>query len=287
MRRLIPVLAIVLAVASLAASRAAQAPPQAPPAPAQKPLVPVAVNTVAANPDSYYGERVTLTAAVQQIVSRSAFSVAQRIVPGARGEVKDMLVIAPTLNAPVDALSNVTVLGEVVKFDPAEIERKARNYKIDLAPDLVEKYRGRPVVIATAVINAAMVDIAKVAPPPLTAEEEAYSKMMKRVGPAFAALRSAADASNNETATQNAAILKQAFTETEAFWKPKGKADALGWAQDAKKHAESIEKDAAAGKWDVVKASAATLGQSCQSCHGAYRERLDDGSYRIKPLGSR
>jgi len=27
---------------------------------------------------------------------------------------------------------------------------------------------------------------------------------------------------------------------------------------------------------------AGTLGQSCQSCHAAYRERFDDGSYRIK-----
>ena len=188
----------------------------------------------------------------------------------------------PTLNGPVDPNAYVTVLGELVRFDPAEIARKAKGYTLDLAPDVVAKYTGRPAVVATAVINTAMVDLAKRLPPPMTTEETAYSTMMKKVGPAFAALRTAATASNAETTAQNAAILKQAFTETEAFWKTKGKADAIGWAHDARTQAESIEKDVAAAKWDAVKATAGTLGQACQTCHTAYRERFDDGTYRIK-----
>jgi cytochrome c556 len=225
-----------------------------------------------------------MTAAVEQILSRSAFTVDQRTVPGSKPKRtgQEVLVLAPTLQSAVDLNAYVTVFGEVVRFDPAEITRKAKDYKLDLAPDVVEKYRGRPAVLATAVINAAMVDLAKRLPPPLNAEEETYSKMMKRVGPAFAALRTAVTASSAETTAQNAAVLKQAFTETEAFWKTKGKADALKWAQDARKEVESIEHGAAAGTWDPVKASAATLGQACQTCHAAYRERFDDGSYRIK-----
>src|ERR1044072_7775701 len=49
--------------------------PAAPPA---KPLVPVATNTVNANPDAYYGQGVTITAAVDQVLSKSAFAVDQR-----------------------------------------------------------------------------------------------------------------------------------------------------------------------------------------------------------------
>ena len=195
---------------------------------------------------------------------------------------QDILIVAPTLNGPVDANAYVTVLGELVRFDPAEIARKAKGYTLDLAPDVVAKYTGHPAVVATAVINTAMVDLAKRLPPPMTTEETAYSTMMKKVGPAFAALRTAVTASNAETTTQNAATLKQAFTETEAFWKTKGKADAIGWAHDARTQAESIEKDVAAAKWDAVKATAGTLGQACQTCHTAYRERFDDGTYRIK-----
>ena len=54
----------------------AQQPPAATPAPAApapaKPLVPVATNTVTAHPDAYYGLAVTINAAVEQILSKSA-----------------------------------------------------------------------------------------------------------------------------------------------------------------------------------------------------------------------
>jgi cytochrome c556 len=89
-------------------------------------------------------------------------------------------------------------------------------------------------------------------------------------------------ASNADEAKANTVILKKAFAEVETFWKARGKADATGWAGDARKHAESVERSAGLGNWDAVNSSTATLGQSCQSCHTAYRERLEDGSFRFK-----
>jgi cytochrome c556 len=134
------------------------------------------------------------------------------------------------------------------------------------------------------VINEKFLDVAKRLPPPMTAEEEAFSKVMKQVGPAFAALRAGIDGSNVENATKNAAVLKQAFTDTEAFFKPK-KPDATLWAADARKHVESIQAAVTAGKFDEAKTTATTLQQACANCHGTYRERFDDGSFRYK--GSR
>src|SRR5216683_2897891 len=83
--------ALALLIALYAAPRAQQPPaatpappPPAPAAPAPaKPLVPVATNTVTANPDAYYGQGVTINAAVEQILSKSAFSVDQRRVGAA------------------------------------------------------------------------------------------------------------------------------------------------------------------------------------------------------------
>jgi len=266
----------------------AQQPPAATPAPAApapaKPLVPVATNTVTAHPDAYYGLAVTINAAVEQILSKSAFSVDQRRV-GAAADVKhdptDVLVLVPTIQSPVELHAYVTVMGELVKFDPAEIARKAKDYKLDLPADVVAKYSGRPALLATSVINEKFVDLAKRLPPPLNAEEEAYQKVMRQVGPAFAALRPAVDGSNAETAGKNAAVLQKAFTDTEAFWKPK-KAEPTLWAQNARKEVEAVQAAIAAGKWDEAKAHAATVGQACAQCHGAYRERFDDGSFRIK-----
>ena len=266
-----------------AAPPAPAAPPPAVPAPA-KPLVPVATNTVTAHPDAYYGQAVTINAAVERILSKSAFSVDQRRV-GAAADVKrtptDVLVLVPTIQSPVELNAYVTVMGELVKFDPAEIARKAKDYKLDLPADVVAKYSGRPALLATSVINEKFVDLAKRLPPPLNAEEEAYQKVMRQVGPAFAALRPAVEASNAETAAKNAAVLQKAFTDTEAFWKPK-KAEPTLWAQNARKEVEAVQAAIAAGKWDDAKAHAATVGQACAQCHGAYRERFDDGSFRIK-----
>ena len=280
-----------LAVASLASLGAQQPPAQQPPAatppapagPAPKPLVPVVASTVAANPDAYYGETVTMTASVDQILSPTAFSMDQ---DRTKSTGQDVLVLAPRLNEPVEKDAYVTVFGEVVKFDPAEIAKKAKDLKIDLPPDVIAKYKGKPALIATTVLNGKMVDLARRLPPPMTNDEEALQKVMKRVAPAFAAIRTAADKSAMDEVKPNAAILKQAFTETEAFWKAKGKADAMKWAGDARLQADTIEKDVATGKWDAVKASVAAIGGSCAGCHGAYRERFDDGSYRIK-LGSK
>jgi cytochrome c556 len=290
---------LALSIASLSALRAQQPPaapsappkpapaappaPPAPAAPAPKVLVPVATNTVTANPDAFYGQAVTMTASVEQIHSKSAFSVDQRRVGDAtlKGGPTDILVLVPTIQSAVDLKTYVTVMGEVVKFDPAEIAKKAKDYKLDLPPDAIAKYTGRPALIATSVINEKFLDVAKRLPPPMTAEEEAFSKVMKQVAPAFAALRAGIDASNVENATKNAAVLTQAFTDTEAFFKPK-KPDATMWAADARKHVESIQAAVTAGKFDEAKATATTLQQACANCHGTYRERFDDGSYRYK-----
>ena len=261
----------------------AQPPAAAAPAPAPgtppKPLVPLAASTVAEHPDPYYGEYVTITASVDQIMSRTAFSIDQ---DATKSTGKDVLVVVPTMNGKVDPNAYVTVIGELVKFDPAEIAKKAKNYTIDLPPDVAAKYAGKPVVIATAVINSAFIDVAKRLPPPMTGEEQDFQKIMKKVAPAFAGLRTAVDGLNAEATTENATKLKDAFTETEAFWKTRGKTEPMQWAADARKQAEAILRDVPAGKWDVVKTESGSVGQACQTCHGAYRERFDDGSFRIK-----
>lgn len=247
-----------------------------------KPLVPLAASTLALHPDKYYGETVTVTASVEQKIGPTGFSLDQDPKKSTGNEV---LVLAPRLNEPVDPNAYVTVLGEVVKFDAAELTKRAKDYPVQLAPDVASKYQGKPVVFATSVINGAGVDLAKRLPPPMTPQEEAFDKVMKRVGPAFAELRKGMEASDAALTKKNALILKQAFGETESFWKDRDKDDAAKWAQDAKKIAESIEKSAGDGKWDEVKASATNVGKSCQTCHGAYRERFDDGTFRVKSGG--
>jgi len=248
-------------------------------APAARPLVPMAASSLLLNPDAHYGENVSLMAAVETVLSKTAFTVDQ---DKTKATGKEVLVIAPTLTGVVQPNTYVTITGEVVKFDSAEVARKLRGYTLDLAPDVVAKFQGHPAVFATAVITPGLIDIAKRVAPPMTPAEQAYSKLMKGVGSAFPALRTGLDGSNAAAAKENVAILKKSFAEVQAFWKERNTADALGWAQDASKHADTIETAVNAGKWDDAKTAATELQQLCTSCHTAYRERQDDGTFRIK-----
>ncbi len=266
-------------VAVLSAQRRG-GPPDGAPAPAPKPYVPVPTTVLAKNPDPYIGGNVTLTAAVDKVLSKSAFSIDQRINDAPAGA--DVLVLCPILNGSVEPDKYVTVAGELVRFDPIEIPKKVKGYQIDLSPDLIEKYRGRPAVIAKVVVTDAMTDLAMRLPPPYTADEKALDETMKKVGPAAAALRTAVDGSKADVTTQNVAVLKQAFAQTEAFWKSKNVPEAMKIAQDARGHVDAVEKAVAGGDWDAAKKSAASLNQACGACHTTYRDRFDDGSFRIK-----
>jgi mono/diheme cytochrome c family protein len=252
----------------------------APPASTAKPVVPVAANTLLERPDAFIGESVTLTGPVGQSLSGTAFSV--QPAKGTKASDKDVLVLAPRLNEPVAQNGYVTAIGPVIRFDPDEVSKHAKDIKVDLPPDVIAKYRGQPVILATAVINGSGVNLAQRLPPAMTTEEQSFQKVMQQVGPANTALRAAIDKMDANAAKENAAILQQAFVKTEAFWKSRGKNDAVQLAQEAHKEADGVGQALAAAKWDDAKTTAASLAQKCAACHGEYRERFDDGSFRIK-----
>jgi len=262
-----------------ASSQAAGATPARPSAPQPQPFVPVAVNALAANPDAYTVRNVSLTAAVEQRFGETAFSVDQ---DPRRNAAQDVLVLAPLLTAPVEPNGYVTVIGEVVKFDPAVVASKMKDAMPLLPPDVLSKYQGHAAIIAVSVINAAMTDLAKRLPPPMTPEEEALSRQMKQIGPGFNALRQALTATNAADAAAQAELLKKGFTEAAAFWKGKPHADAIQWNEYARRLADAITVAAGKSDFDTLKTDVPKLQSACASCHGQYRERLDDGSYRFK-----
>jgi hypothetical protein len=269
---------------SLVTLSAGQA-PQPPPPPAgtpPKPLVPVAASSVAANPDPYIGEYVTMTGAVEANLSKTSFSVDQ---DKTKSTGKDVLVLAPTLQRPADANGYVTVIGQLIKFDEKEVAAKLKDYTIDLSPEDAAKFRGKPVVLATAVIDTAGIDIARKPIPPMSADELTLQKIMTKLPPAQAALRKALDGKDLNLIKEQATIIKTAFTENEAFWKAKGNTEAMNFAADGRKHAEGILMNIGLGNIDAAKTSVTPLGSTCASCHGKYRERMSDGTFRIKTPG--
>ncbi len=53
-------------------------------------------------------------------------------------------------------------------------------------------------------------------------------------------------------------------------------------ATDAIKQTDAVAAAAATGKWPDVTTASASLSQTCTTCHTAIRERMDDGTFRLK-----
>ena len=283
----VTVACLVLAafVTSFTATTAGQGAGQAPPPPANtppKPLVPVAASSVAANPDPYIGEYVTMTGAVEANLTKTSFSVDQ---DKTKATGKEVLVLAPTLQKQADANAYVTVIGQLIKFDEKDVAAKLKDYKIDLSAADAARFQGKPVVLATAVINTGGIDIAKKPIPAMNADELALQKIMTKLPPAQAALRKALDGSSVDLTKEQATVLKDAFTQIEAFWKAKNNEEATKWAGEGKSHADAVLINLGINNIEAAKTSITPLGATCASCHGKYRERMEDGTFRIKIAG--
>jgi hypothetical protein len=248
--------------------------------------VPTATNTILAHPDVYYGKQVTISAGVEHMVSKTAFLVDQFHLVGAT-DVKaigqPILVIAPYLRRPLDPKRYMLMRGEIVKLDQTAVARVAAEFTLDLEPEVVAKYQGQPVLLTTSVVDSVYAEVASKPLPPPSAAELSMSVAMKTINPLFAALRTATQESKSSLVSEHAARLQPAFTQAETIWDEVGQSAAAQWARDAREHAASIERAASSGNWEAVKTSTGALNQLCQSCHGAYRVRQDDGTFRMTP----
>jgi hypothetical protein len=115
---------------------------------------------------------------------------------------------------------------------------------------------------------------------PMTDED--YSKTMKQIAPTFQSLQKNNTAMNYADATSDAKKLEAWFKDVQGYWEAKKVDDAVGFAKTAITAAQDTSKASAAmsatGLTDAQKA----LGGACQGCHTAHRERLPDGSYKMK-----
>ncbi len=245
---------------------------------------PVATNTIVDAPDQYFGKLVTITAGVEQMVSKTTFLMDQQKMAGpteVKGVGKPILVIAPYLTSNLDQKKYFLVRGQIVKFEPSALAAVAPDYVLDLPADVGAKYMGQPVLVASSVLTSTYAELARKPIPPPTAADVALTGAMKTIAPAFAALRAAAQESKADVVKTNLAAMTSAFAQTESVL-GELKHAALAPARDARTQVTSIETALQAGNWEAVQSSAAALNQTCQSCHTAFRERQDDGTFRIK-----
>ena len=135
--------------------------------------------------------------------------------------------------------------------------------------------------------------------PPVPISEQDYDAIMKKVGPAFAAMSKKLDDGNVDLAVKDAQQVSELFAEVEKFWAQHKREDAVKFAQAARKEADAVVNGVAGArgylksdarvqsgvqvKLSRARASVATLKNTCQRCHTAYREGDMTSGFHIKP----
>lgn len=116
--------------------------------------------------------------------------------------------------------------------------------------------------------------------------DEDYDKIMKQVGPAFGTMRKSVEGQMMADASKDAQKLAMLFKDVEAFWTARKVSDAAEWGRAAMTHAQNLNKALVANDAAKVGEEMKMLGGMCQTCHGKYRDKAPDGTFRMKPAGN-
>jgi hypothetical protein len=107
----------------------------------------VSAGQIAKDPAQYYDKDVEVKAGVAETYGANAFALDEDAIFAG----PDVLVIAPQLGS-IDSKSTVTVRGKVRQFVTAELEEDYTWFRSDsIQPDLLVRFKERPVIIAESV----------------------------------------------------------------------------------------------------------------------------------------
>jgi len=114
---------------------------------------------------------------------------------------------------------------------------------------------------------------------------EDLNEVMKKVDPANQAITKALPAGNFADVKTQLAVIKQALTDAENFWVEHKRDDAIKFSKDTLAKIDAFEKVVSAPSPDPAAAMQASrdMGAACRSCHMTYRDRDENGKFRIKP----
>ena len=121
---------------------------QSQPAQASGAAIPASAGEIAANPEKYYGKKVTVRAEIDDVLGSQMFLLDE----DRAFAWPDVLVITPPLGSKLEEDSMVTVTGTVRAFVDADFRRDYNwNWWDRLDPDIEVTFRNRPAIIADSV----------------------------------------------------------------------------------------------------------------------------------------
>jgi cytochrome c556 len=106
--------------------------------------------------------------------------------------------------------------------------------------------------------------------------------IMKSNAAASTALAAHVKERNYDAIVQDAAVLRQNFADTEAFWAEKKMDAALNITRSGLQAVADLEAAALARDDAALERAAAAVPGTCGACHKQYRGQLPDNSYEIR-----
>lgn len=247
--------------------------------------IPVGTNRILQQPETYYGKRVTVSAGIDQILSETVFVVDQRKTAGPASVASaghPLLVVAPYLKTALDPTDYLIVRGQLVQFDREALSGVEPGYALDVPPEIVAQYLGKPVLVALSIRDDRFNELAARPLPPPTPEEVSMSAVMKTIGVLFSQMDGALEVKQSGVVAQQAVKLQPEFAAAEQIFAAAKRSAAAELAQAARSDASSIERAITAGDWAATSEAVRALNQQCQSCHRSQRQAQEDGTYRFK-----
>jgi cytochrome c556 len=117
---------------------------------------------------------------------------------------------------------------------------------------------------------------------PRAQEEKEYGELMKSVQATVGSLRKNIEAKAAEDVAKSAEKMEDLFKKSEEFWAKRNTEDAVKWSQQSQAAAKEVGAAAKGGDWEKAAASMKGVMGGCAACHGAHREKLPEGGYKIK-----
>jgi cytochrome c556 len=113
-------------------------------------------------------------------------------------------------------------------------------------------------------------------------DHEDFQMWMKDANTNFASVRKTVAAKQGPETAAAAEKLAGIFEQVRGHFEEHHLDDGVNFAKTGRDAAKDLASAANSGDWDKASADLKTVGGSCQGCHTAHREKLPDGSYKMK-----
>jgi cytochrome c556 len=113
-------------------------------------------------------------------------------------------------------------------------------------------------------------------------DHEEFQTWMKETNSNFASLRKTVAAKQGTETAASAEKLARVFEQVRGHFEEHHLDDGVNFAKTGHDAAKDLASAANSGDWDKASADLKALGGACQGCHSAHREKLPDGSFKMK-----